>query len=56
MSSAYTHLLYFMHDKFKKITNFKIVLYGPSNITIVLEAKKVPGKVEGVLDLSINQY
>ena len=54
MSSAYTHLLYFMHDK--KITNFKIVLYGPSNITIVLEAKKVPGKVEGVLDLSINQY
>ena len=36
--------------------NFKIVLYGPLNITVVLEAMKVPGKVEGVLDLSINQY
>ena len=29
----------------------KTVLYGPSNITIVLESMKIPEKLGGVLDI-----
>ena len=39
-----------------KKNNMKTVLYGPSNIIIVIESMKIPEKVGGVLDLSINQY